>query len=41
VRRSIEEKVEARLERVLSEVDTLADRAARHPDKIAERHDDS
>jgi class 3 adenylate cyclase len=41
VRRTIEERVEAHLDRVFSEVEALADRAARRPETIAERLDDS
>ena len=34
---SVKRSVEASLERVMSDVDALADRAAKHPDEIAER----
>jgi class 3 adenylate cyclase len=37
---SVRRSVEASLERAVSTVDTLADRAARHPDEIAERLED-
>jgi hypothetical protein len=33
----VRRKVESSLERLLSDVDTLAERAAKHPDAIAER----
>jgi class 3 adenylate cyclase len=41
VRQSIEQRIEARLDRVLSDVDAIADRAAKHPDAIAEQLDES
>jgi class 3 adenylate cyclase len=41
VRQSIEQRIEARLDRVLSDVDAIANRAAKHPDAIAEQVDDS
>ncbi len=37
---SVRRSVEASLERAVSSVDALADRAARHPDEIAERLED-
>jgi hypothetical protein len=37
IQASVKQSVEASLEKALSDVDALADRAAKHPDEIAER----
>jgi hypothetical protein len=37
IQASVKQSVQASLEKALSDVDALADRAAKHPDEIAER----